>query len=179
MRSARDAAAYGAELRRIVRFLGISDGDMSQGSMRCDVNVSVRQVGAEAFGTKVEVKNMNSFSNMAKAIDFEIERQVCCSARPEAARAAAGSQLQLRSKCAAHIACTHNHGHAHTCCMCHHAFVVARVRLRWHCSLRDGGKKLFRRRGSGMKVGRPRPACAPRRDWQTTGALQRGAQGMA
>jgi aspartyl-tRNA(Asn)/glutamyl-tRNA(Gln) amidotransferase subunit B len=76
MRSARDAAAYGAELRRICRFLGISDGNMAEGSMRCDVNVSVRPKGREAFGTKVEVKNMNSFSNMQKAIEFEIERQV-------------------------------------------------------------------------------------------------------
>lgn len=76
MRSARDAAAYGAELRRICRFLGISDGNMAEGSMRCDVNISVRPKGAAAFGTKVEVKNMNSFSNMQKAIEFEIERQV-------------------------------------------------------------------------------------------------------
>lgn len=76
MRSAREAAAYGSELRRIVRFLGISDGNMAEGSMRCDVNVSVRPKGSPAFGTKVEVKNMNSFSNMQKAIEFEIERQV-------------------------------------------------------------------------------------------------------
>lgn len=78
MRSAKDAAAYGDELRRICRFLGISDGNMAEGSMRCDVNISVRPKGAEAFGTKVEVKNMNSFSNMQKAIEFEIERQVRC-----------------------------------------------------------------------------------------------------
>ncbi|KAF8058122.1 hypothetical protein HT031_005782 [Scenedesmus sp. PABB004] len=76
MRSARDAAAYGAELRRVVRALGISDGNMAEGSMRCDVNVSVRCAGAAAFGTKVEVKNMNSFANMQKAIEFEIQRQV-------------------------------------------------------------------------------------------------------
>lgn len=76
MRNAKDAAAYGAELRRICRFLGISDGNMAEGSMRCDVNISVRPKGREAFGTKVEVKNMNSFSNMQKAIEFEIERQV-------------------------------------------------------------------------------------------------------
>jgi aspartyl-tRNA(Asn)/glutamyl-tRNA(Gln) amidotransferase subunit B len=76
MRSGKDAAAYGAELRRIMRFLGISDGNMAEGSMRCDVNVSVRPKGQEEFGVKVEVKNMNSFSNMQKAIDFEIERQV-------------------------------------------------------------------------------------------------------
>jgi aspartyl-tRNA(Asn)/glutamyl-tRNA(Gln) amidotransferase subunit B len=76
MRSARDAAAYGAELRRICRFLGISDGNMAEGSMRCDVNISVRPKGQQQLGTKVEVKNMNSFSNMQKAIEFEIERQV-------------------------------------------------------------------------------------------------------
>ena len=50
---------------------------VQEGSMRCDVNVSVRPWGQEQLGTKVEVKNMNSFSNMQKAIDFEIERQVC------------------------------------------------------------------------------------------------------
>lgn len=77
MRSGKDAAAYGAELRRILRFLGISDGNMAEGSMRCDVNVSVRPKGQVALGTKVEVKNMNSFSNMQKAIEFEIDRQVC------------------------------------------------------------------------------------------------------
>eukprot|EP00877_Chromochloris_zofingiensis_P003597 jgi/Chrzof1/13238/Cz07g25230.t1 len=76
MRSGKDAAAYGAELRRILRFLGISDGNMAEGSMRCDVNVSVRPKGQVALGTKVEVKNMNSFSNMQKAIEFEIDRQV-------------------------------------------------------------------------------------------------------
>ncbi|GBF88804.1 glutamyl-tRNA(Gln) amidotransferase [Raphidocelis subcapitata] len=76
MRSGRDAALYGAELRRVVRFLGVGDGNMSEGSMRCDVNVSVRPKGQAQFGTKVEVKNMNSFSNMQKAIEFEIERQV-------------------------------------------------------------------------------------------------------
>lgn len=76
MRTGKDAALYGEELQRIVRFLGVSDGNMAEGSMRCDVNVSVRPKGREQFGTKVEVKNMNSFSNMQKAIDFEIDRQV-------------------------------------------------------------------------------------------------------
>eukprot|EP00892_Ulva_mutabilis_P012041 jgi/Ulvmu1/9209/UM005_0309.1 len=73
--SGAEAAAYGAELRRIVRFLGISDGNMQEGSMRCDVNVSVRPAGATELGTKVEVKNMNSFGAMQKAIDFEVVRQ--------------------------------------------------------------------------------------------------------
>jgi len=75
LRTGREVAAYGAELRRIVRFLDACDGDMSKGSMRNDVNVSIRPVGRETFGTKVEVKNMNSFNAMARAIDYEIARQ--------------------------------------------------------------------------------------------------------
>ena len=75
MRTGREVAAYGAELRRLVRYLDVGDGNLSEGSMRCDVNVSVRPVGREAFGTKVEVKNMNSFNAMSRAIDFEIDRQ--------------------------------------------------------------------------------------------------------
>ena len=75
LRTGREVAAYGAELRRIVRFLDACDGDMSRGSMRNDVNVSIRPVGRKMFGTKVEVKNMNSFNAMARAIDYEIERQ--------------------------------------------------------------------------------------------------------
>ena len=75
LRTGRAVAAYGAELRRLVRYLDVSDGNLSEGSMRCDVNVSVRPVGREAFGTKVEVKNMNSFNAMSRAVDFEIERQ--------------------------------------------------------------------------------------------------------
>lgn len=76
LRTGQEASEYAQELRRIVRYLGISDGNMQEGSLRCDVNVSVRPVGQEAFGTKVEIKNMNSFSAIAKAIDFEIERQI-------------------------------------------------------------------------------------------------------
>ncbi len=76
IRTGQEASEYAQELRRIVRYLGISDGNMQEGSLRCDVNVSVRPVGQEAFGTKVEIKNMNSFSAIAKAIDFEIERQI-------------------------------------------------------------------------------------------------------
>ncbi|MEW5314033.1 MAG: hypothetical protein WDW38_005561 [Sanguina aurantia] len=76
MRSGKEAYAYGDELRRILRFAGISDGNMSEGSLRCDVNISVRPKGSETYGTRVEVKNMNSFANMQKAIDFEFERQV-------------------------------------------------------------------------------------------------------
>ncbi|GAX77651.1 hypothetical protein CEUSTIGMA_g5094.t1 [Chlamydomonas eustigma] len=76
MRTGKDVYAYGAELRRIVRFLGISDGNMAEGSMRCDVNISVRPKGSSTFGTKVEIKNMNNLSNMQKAIEYEFDRQV-------------------------------------------------------------------------------------------------------
>lgn len=76
IRSGEEAAEYGQELRRIVRYLGISDGNMQEGSLRCDVNISVRPVGQEKFGVKVEIKNMNSFSAIQKAIEYEIERQI-------------------------------------------------------------------------------------------------------
>ncbi|GMH41970.1 hypothetical protein BSKO_09889 [Bryopsis sp. KO-2023] len=75
MCSGEEAAAYGSEIRRIMTFLGVSDGNMAEGSLRCDVNVSVAEKGASQLGTKIEVKNMNSFSNMQKAIDFEVDRQ--------------------------------------------------------------------------------------------------------
>jgi len=75
MRDGREAAEYGAELRRLVRYLGISNGNMQEGSLRCDVNVSVRRRGDAQFGTKVEVKNLNSFNAMQRAIDFEFLRQ--------------------------------------------------------------------------------------------------------
>ena len=76
MRTGAEAAAYAQELRRIVRYLGVCDGNMEEGSMRCDVNISVRPVGREQFGTKVEIKNMNSFNAIQRAIDYEIHRQV-------------------------------------------------------------------------------------------------------
>jgi aspartyl-tRNA(Asn)/glutamyl-tRNA(Gln) amidotransferase subunit B len=76
LRSGQEAAEYAQELRRIMRYLGVSDGNMQEGSLRCDVNISVRPVGIEQFGTKVEIKNMNSFSAIQKAIDYEIERQI-------------------------------------------------------------------------------------------------------
>ena len=76
MQSGEEAAAYGAEIQRIMRYLGISDGNMAEGSLRCDVNVSVAPKGADKLGTKVEIKNMNSFSGMQKAIDYEAGRQV-------------------------------------------------------------------------------------------------------
>ncbi len=75
IRSGQEAAEYAQELRRILRYLGVSDGNMQEGSLRCDVNISIRPVGQQEFGTKVEIKNMNSFSAIQKAIDYEIERQ--------------------------------------------------------------------------------------------------------
>ncbi|AFZ37604.1 aspartyl/glutamyl-tRNA(Asn/Gln) amidotransferase subunit B [Stanieria cyanosphaera PCC 7437] len=76
LRSGKEAAEYAQELRRIMLYLGISDGKMQEGSLRCDVNISIRPVGQTEFGTKVEIKNMNSFSAIQKAIDYEIERQI-------------------------------------------------------------------------------------------------------
>lgn len=76
MRSAAEAAEYARTIRQIVRYLDVCDGNLEEGSMRCDCNVSVRKVGAEKFGTKVEIKNINSFRFVEKAIEFEIERQV-------------------------------------------------------------------------------------------------------
>ncbi|HEY9810782.1 MAG TPA: Asp-tRNA(Asn)/Glu-tRNA(Gln) amidotransferase subunit GatB [Halomicronema sp.] len=76
IRSGQEAAEYAEELRRIVRYLGVSDGNMQEGSLRCDVNISVRPVGTSQFGTKVEIKNMNSFNAIQRAIDYEIERQI-------------------------------------------------------------------------------------------------------
>ena len=75
LRFPEEAYQYITEIRKIVRYLGICDGNMEEGSLRCDANVSVRPVGQEAFGTKVEVKNMNSISNVRRALEHEIERQ--------------------------------------------------------------------------------------------------------
>lgn len=76
LRSGAEAAEYARELRRIMRYLGVSDGNMQEGSLRCDVNISIRPVGTEKFGTKVEIKNMNSFNAIERAINYEIERQI-------------------------------------------------------------------------------------------------------
>lgn len=76
LRSGVEAAEYAQELRRILRYLEVCDGNMQEGSLRCDVNVSVRPVGSDKFGTKVEIKNMNSFNAIQRAIDYEIERQI-------------------------------------------------------------------------------------------------------
>ncbi|XP_057415080.1 glutamyl-tRNA(Gln) amidotransferase subunit B, chloroplastic/mitochondrial-like [Lotus japonicus] len=76
MRNGIEAAEYAAEIQRLVRYLGVSNGNMQEGSLRCDVNVSIRPIGQSKFGTKVEIKNLNSFSAVSRAIDFEIARQV-------------------------------------------------------------------------------------------------------
>jgi aspartyl-tRNA(Asn)/glutamyl-tRNA(Gln) amidotransferase subunit B len=75
MRSAEETYAYVTRLRQLVRYLGVSSGDMEKGAMRCEVNLSLRPVGSQEFGTKVEVKNLNSFRSVRNAIAFEIERQ--------------------------------------------------------------------------------------------------------
>ena len=75
MRSGEEAAKYVEKIRSIVSFLDVSDGKMEEGSLRCDVNISLREKGTEKFGTKVEIKNLNSLANIQKAIDFEISRQ--------------------------------------------------------------------------------------------------------
>lgn len=76
LRTADEAAQYLTEVRRLVRYLNICDGNMEEGSLRCDVNVSIRPKGATYLGTKVEVKNLNSIRNVARAIDEEFRRQV-------------------------------------------------------------------------------------------------------
>jgi aspartyl-tRNA(Asn)/glutamyl-tRNA(Gln) amidotransferase subunit B len=75
LRTAEQARAYVAELRGVLRAIGVSDVKMEEGSLRVDANVSVRPVGSETFGTKVEIKNMNSLRSIGRAIDFEIGRQ--------------------------------------------------------------------------------------------------------
>lgn len=76
IRSSEEAYNYLTEVRKLVRYLEICDGNMEEGSLRCDANVSVMLKGSKVFGTKVEVKNMNSIRNVQKAIEFEISRQI-------------------------------------------------------------------------------------------------------
>ena len=76
MRSAEEAYLYLTKIKQIVTYLGICDGNMEEGSLRCDANISVRLTGEKKFGTKTEVKNMNSFRNVERAIEYEIERQI-------------------------------------------------------------------------------------------------------
>ena len=76
LRNAKEAVAYLKKLHSLIVYLGISDGDMSQGSMRCDANVSVRPKGESKFGTRAEIKNINSFRFVEKAINIEVARQI-------------------------------------------------------------------------------------------------------
>ena len=76
IRSAEDAVAYMKKIHALVKYLEICDGNMQEGSFRCDANVSVRPMGQEAYGTRAEVKNLNSFRFVEKAINYEVERQI-------------------------------------------------------------------------------------------------------
>ena len=76
MRSAKEAVAYMKKLHSLVQYLGICDGNMAEGSFRCDANVSIRPRGQKEFGTRAELKNINSFKFVERAINFEIERQI-------------------------------------------------------------------------------------------------------
>jgi aspartyl-tRNA(Asn)/glutamyl-tRNA(Gln) amidotransferase subunit B len=109
LRSAADAAAFFSRLREILVWLGVNDGNMEEGSLRCDANISVRRAGETALGTKAEVKNLNSFRFLERALDHEIERQIEIVA--SGARVvqetrlwdpAAGQTVSMRSKEEAH-----------------------------------------------------------------------------
>jgi aspartyl-tRNA(Asn)/glutamyl-tRNA(Gln) amidotransferase subunit B len=76
LRSAAEAAAFFEKLRQLLVWLGVNDGNMEEGSLRCDANVSVRPIGSDRFGTKTEVKNVNSFRYLDRAIQYEIDRQI-------------------------------------------------------------------------------------------------------
>ena len=76
MSSPQEAAEYGRTIRQIVRYLDVCDGNLEEGSLRCDCNVSVRKVGEKRLGTKVELKNLNSFRFVEKAVEYEIDRQI-------------------------------------------------------------------------------------------------------
>ncbi|MDN3585639.1 Asp-tRNA(Asn)/Glu-tRNA(Gln) amidotransferase subunit GatB [Pedobacter aquatilis] len=76
IRSAEEASALLSEIRKLVRHLNVSDGNMEEGSLRCDANISIRENGATAFGTRCEVKNLNSMRNVRRAMEFEFGRQV-------------------------------------------------------------------------------------------------------
>jgi aspartyl-tRNA(Asn)/glutamyl-tRNA(Gln) amidotransferase subunit B len=103
--SADEAVAFITNLRRILRYLGVCDGNMEEGSLRCDANVSIRRTGEKVLGTKVEVKNLNSIRNVKRAIEFEIKRMREMADKNETIiqqtrsfDAANGSTFSLRSK---------------------------------------------------------------------------------
>jgi aspartyl-tRNA(Asn)/glutamyl-tRNA(Gln) amidotransferase subunit B len=108
LRNADEAYEYLTLIRKLVRYLEICDGNMEEGSLRCDCNVSVRKKGAAEFGTKIEVKNMNSIRNVKRAIEYEIERQITAIEAGEklyqqtrSFNAANGTTFDMRSKEAA------------------------------------------------------------------------------
>jgi len=109
LRTAEDAAGFFGRLREVLVWLGVNDGNMEEGSLRCDANVSVRPRGAPAYGTKAEVKNLNSFRFLQKALEHEIERQIdVVSSGSRVVQetrlwdAAAGRTISMRSKEEAH-----------------------------------------------------------------------------
>ncbi len=109
IRSPEEAATYLTELRRLLRYTGVSDADMEKGNLRCDANVSVRAAADALFGTRVEIKNLNSIRFVAKAIEHEIERQAQAIERGERIvletrlwDAAAGRTVSMRGKEEAH-----------------------------------------------------------------------------
>jgi aspartyl-tRNA(Asn)/glutamyl-tRNA(Gln) amidotransferase subunit B len=109
LRSASDAAGFFTRLRAILVWLGVNDGNMEEGSLRCDANVSVRAAGTAALGTKAEVKNLNSFRFLQKALEYEIERQIDVVSHGHRVvqetrlfDAAAGRTASMRSKEEAH-----------------------------------------------------------------------------
>lgn len=104
-RSGEEAYAYLNEVRKLVRYLDICDGNMEEGSLRCDANISVRLKGVKEYGRRAEVKNMNSFRNVQRAIDFEIKRQIdlieageTISVETRSFDAVNGTTFSLRSK---------------------------------------------------------------------------------
>ena len=105
MHSADEAFAYVTEIRKLVRYLGICDGNMEEGSLRCDANISIRLRGEKKLGTKVEVKNLNSIRNVKKAIEYEIKRLTELAEKNEeiiqqtrSFDAATGTTFSLRTK---------------------------------------------------------------------------------
>jgi len=76
LRNSQEAKEYLVKLRTVLRYIGVSDCNMEEGSLRCDANVSMRPVGQKEFGVRTEVKNMNSFKNVQRALDYEIKRQI-------------------------------------------------------------------------------------------------------
>lgn len=76
IRTAEEAALIFSEVRKLVRHYNVGDGNMEAGNLRCDANISIRQIGSTSFGTRCEVKNLNSIKNLRRAIEFEFERQV-------------------------------------------------------------------------------------------------------